>query len=126
MYFAVSGSKSSLIIETLLKNGANPNIISCQRRTLDQAKNDEQESISELLIKYGGQTRVKLEGTKEKELNSTSHEQNTIPISLQTTDELTDIKLMIIQDMLSRGRQNDGDYICQVPCSCLVHSLHTS
>ena len=89
-----------------MKNGANLNVISDKRTPLDVAKNIEQESISELLIKYGGQIRAQLEGTKEKELNSTSHKQNTIPTSLQTTDELTDIKLMIIQDMLSSGRQN--------------------
>ena len=92
LYFAVSGSKSSSIVETFLKNGANPNIISDQRTPLDEANGFEQVNIIEILAKYGGQTRAQLEGIKEKELNSTSHKQNTIPASLQTTDELKTYK----------------------------------
>ena len=92
MLFAVVGSKSFSIVETLLKYGANPNVVVNQRTPLDEANKIIQENISDLLIKYGGQTRALLEGTKEKELSSTSHEQNTVPASLQRTDELTDIK----------------------------------
>ena len=92
LFFAVRGGKSFTIVETLLERNANPNVIANKRTPLDEANDIKQVNIIDLLIKYGGQTRAQLEGTKEKELNSTSHEQNTIPASLQTTDELTDIK----------------------------------
>ena len=88
LFFAVSGSKSSSIVETFLKNGANPNVIADNSTPLDLANGFEQVNIIEILAKYGGQTRAQLEEIKEKELNSTSHEQSTIPLSLQTTDEL--------------------------------------
>ena len=92
LFFAVRGSKSASIVETLLKNGADPNVIAEQRTSLDVANEMKQENVSDLIIKHGGQTRTQLEGTKKKELNSISYEQNTIPVSLQTTDELMDIK----------------------------------
>ena len=88
LFFAVSGSKSSSIVETFLKNGANPNVIADNSTPLDLANGVEQVNIIDLLTKYGGQTRAQLEEIKEKELNSTSHEQSTIPLLLQTTDEL--------------------------------------
>ena len=92
LFFAIRGSKSASITETLLKNGANPDVIAEQRTLLDVANEINQGNISDLIIKYGGQTRAQLEGTKDKKLSSTSHEQNTVPLSLQTTDELMDIK----------------------------------
>ena len=92
LFFAVRGGKSFTIVETLLERNANPNVIANKRTPLDEANDIKQVNISDLLTKYGGQTRAQLEGTKEKELNPISYEQNTIPASLQTTDELTDIK----------------------------------
>ena len=92
LFFAVRGGKSFTIVETLLEQNAYTNVIADKRTPLDEANETKQERISYLLIKYGGQTRARLEGTKEKEPNLTSHKENTIPTSLQTTDELTDIK----------------------------------
>ena len=86
LFFAVRGGKSSTIVD------AKPNVIADKRTPLDDANGIKQVNISDLLTKYGGQTRAQLKGTKEKELNSTSYEQITIPTSLQTIDELTDIK----------------------------------
>ena len=67
LFFAVRGGKSFTIVETLLERNANPNVIADKRTPLDDANYIKQESISELLTKYGGQTREKLERTKEKE-----------------------------------------------------------
>ena len=67
LFFAVRGGKSFTIVETLLERNANPNVIADRRTPLDDANDIKQKTISELLTKYGGQTREKLEGTKEKE-----------------------------------------------------------
>ena len=81
--FAVRGGKSFTIVETLLERNAYPNVIADKRTPLDEANEIKQESISELLTKYGGQTRAKLEGTKEKETKSSFGK------PLQPTHELT-------------------------------------
>ena len=70
LFFAVRGGKSFTIVEVLLERNANPNIIADKKTPLDEANYKNQESISELLTKYGGQTRAKLKGTKEKESKS--------------------------------------------------------
>ena len=67
LFFAVRGAKSFTIVETLLMYGAHPNVIADKGTPLDDANYIKQKSISELLSKYGGQTREKLERTKEKE-----------------------------------------------------------
>ena len=94
LFFAIRGSKSFTIVWTLLKRNANPNVIADKRTPLDEANEIKQESISELLTNYGGQTREKLIGTKEKETRSSLLElsdQNTSVKSLQPTHELTKI-----------------------------------
>ena len=63
LFFAVRGSKSSSIIETLLMYGAHPNIIAVTNKTpLDIAtdinKTFEMDAISKLLIKHGGRTTL--------------------------------------------------------------------
>ena len=66
LFFAVNGGKSFTIVETLLEINANLNVITDKRTPLDHANEIKQESISELLSKYGAQTRGKLEGIMEK------------------------------------------------------------
>ena len=81
LFFAVQGGKSTSIVEILLENGANPNVITAMNRTpLDEANDNKDEAIIELLIKYGGQIASHLEDTKQ------SSEQ-TIKSSLQTSSE---------------------------------------
>ena len=70
LFFAVRGGKSFTIVETLLERNANPNVIADKKTPLDDANYIKQESISKLLSKYGGQTREKVERTKEKESKS--------------------------------------------------------
>ena len=89
LFFAVVGGKSFTIVETLLERNANPNVIADKRTPLDDAKDIEQESISDLLSKYGGQTIAILEGTKEKETKSSFDKINTSYKSLQPTHQLT-------------------------------------
>ena len=57
LFFAVRGGKSLTIVETLLEGNANPNVIADKKTPLDDANYKNQASISELLTKYGGQTR---------------------------------------------------------------------
>ena len=83
LFFAVRGGKSFTIVETLLERNVYPNVIADKRTPLDEANEIKQESISELLTKYGGQTRAKLEGIKEKETKSSFGK------LLQPTHELT-------------------------------------
>ena len=92
LFFAVRGGKSFTIVETLLERNANSNVIANKRTPLDDANEIKQENISELLSKFGGQTRVQLEGTKEKETKSSLlalDELNTSVKPLQPTHELT-------------------------------------
>ena len=60
LFFGVVGGKSSSIVETLLKNSANPNIIVNKKTALDDANEFELEAISHLLTEYGGQTASQL------------------------------------------------------------------
>ena len=64
LFFAVSGSKSSLITGTLLMYGAHPNAIGDNITPLDVA-NDE--TIKELIISCGGQTISQLHEKKKYE-----------------------------------------------------------
>ena len=92
LFFAVRGSKSFTIVKTLLERNANPNVIADKRTLLDEAIDIKQESISDLLSKYGGQTRAQLEGTKENKPNSSLlafNELNTSVKPLQPIHELT-------------------------------------
>ena len=90
LFFAIIGGKSLIIVETLLERNANPNVIVDKRTPLDEANDIKQESICELLTKYGGQTGAKLKGTKEKETKSSLialGELNTSVKQLQPTHE---------------------------------------
>ena len=100
LFFAVKGGQSSLIVETLLMYGANPNIIATTNESpLDVAisvsETFEINAISELLIKYGGQTTLQSQG-RNKSQPKTSFlildELVTTPKSLQATHEATVIK----------------------------------
>ena len=94
LYFAVTGQFTS-IVEMLLENGANPNVIAMNKTPLDKANETEQETIFELLIKYGGQIASHLQDTKQsseqtiKSSSQTSSETMTIATSSLTTSELT-------------------------------------
>ena len=100
LFFAVKRRQSFLIVETLLMCGASPNIITATNETpLDVAisvsKTFEMDAICELLIEYGGQTKLQLQGRNKSEPKSTSltfDELKTTPTSLQTTHEATVIK----------------------------------
>ena len=91
LFFAVRGSKSFSIIETLLTYGAHPNVIADNSTPLDVAN---EETIIELLISYGGQTISQLQGKKKYE---SSDLQSSLPIlgeevtakSSLTTDDIT-------------------------------------
>ena len=78
LYFAISGGQSTLIVEMLLKNDANPNVIVNNETPLNVANKTEQETIIELLIKDGGKTA-----------SQASNETTNIPTSSLTTSELT-------------------------------------
>ena len=93
LFFAVQGSKSSLITETLLMYGAYPNIIAESNTPLDIAIDIKEETISKILINYGGQRRSQLYGKKESEV---SEYRSSLPTSGEevmtkslTTDYLT-------------------------------------
>ena len=66
LFFAIRGSKLSLITETLLIYGGHPNVIADNNTTLDVANNMKEKSISKLLINYGGQTISQLEKEEYK------------------------------------------------------------
>ena len=94
LFFAVSGGKSTSITETLLMYGARPNVIADNSTPLDVAITNKAETISELLISYGGQTISQLQGKKEYKL---SEFQSSLPTlgkeatakSLLTIDDIT-------------------------------------
>ena len=65
LFFAVRDRKSSSITETLLMYGAHPNVIADNSTPLDIANRIKAETISELLISYGGQTISQLQRKKE-------------------------------------------------------------
>ena len=94
LFFAVQGGRSTSIVEMLLKNGANLNVISMNRTPLDEANDNKDEAIIELLIKYGGQIASHLEDTKQsseqtiKSSSQTSSETMTTPTSSLITSEL--------------------------------------
>ena len=91
LFFAVRGSKSSSIVETLLTYGAYPNVIGDNSTPLDVAN---EETIRKLLISYGGQTISELQRKKRYEsselqsLLSTFCE-DVMNNSLLTTDDIT-------------------------------------
>ena len=98
LFFAVKGGQSSLIVETLLIYGASPNVVATTNKTpLDVAisvsETFEMDGISELLIKYGGQT---LQSQRRNESESKSlflaFDELKAITTLQTTDEITDRK----------------------------------
>ena len=66
LFFAVSSSNSSSIIQTLLMYGAHPNVIADNNMPLDVVN---KETIRELLISYGCQTISQLQRKKEYELS---------------------------------------------------------
>ena len=106
LFFAVRGSKSAFIVETLLMYGASPNIIAATNETpLDVAtKDSETFEMDELLIKYGGQTTLQSQGGNKSEPKTsflTFDELKTTPKSLQTTQNMSIIKLF----------ENKGDTI---------------
>ena len=94
LYFAIEGGKSTSIVEMLLENGANPNVIFMNKTPLDVANENEDGTIIELLIKYGGQTASHLQDTKQsseqtiKSSSQTSSETMTIATSSLTISEL--------------------------------------
>ncbi|XP_041378923.1 ankyrin repeat domain-containing protein 50-like [Gigantopelta aegis] len=65
LFFAVREGKSALIVETLLENGANPNVIVSNETPLDVANETELKAIIKLLTKYGGQTASQVQKKKE-------------------------------------------------------------
>ena len=95
LFFAVRGRKSSLITETLLMYGVHPNVIADNSTPLDVAIDINAETISELLIRYGGQRVSQLQRKKEYKLSSEF--QSSLPTlgeelttkSLLTTDDIT-------------------------------------
>ena len=94
LFFAVQGSKSSLITETLLMYGAHPNIIADNNTPLDIAIDIKEEAISEILINYGGQTRSQLLGKKQSEFSELQSSlptlcQEVMTKSLLTIDDIT-------------------------------------
>ena len=91
LFFAVRGGKSTSITETLLMYGAHPNIIADNSTPLDVAITIKAETISELLISYGGQTISQLQGKKEYKL---SEYQSSLP----TLGEETTTKSLLITD----------------------------
>ena len=92
--FAVSSSKLSSITETLLMYGAHPNVIADNCTPLDVAIANKAETISELLISYGGQTISQLQREKnefsklQSSLLTLGEEATTKPI-----DEIRDITM---------------------------------
>ena len=90
LFFAVVGGKSSSIVETLLKNGANPNIIVNMRTPLDDANEFELEAINQLLIEYGGQTASQLQEIELKSslLTSEKLKEKATVMPSQITGEL--------------------------------------
>ena len=95
LFFAVRGGKSTSIVEMLLENGANPNVIFMNETPLDVANENEDGTIIELLIKYGGQIASDLQDTKQsseqtiKSSSQTSSETMTIATSSLTISDLT-------------------------------------
>ena len=86
LFFAVRGSKSALIVETLLMYGASPNNVAIMNATpLDITtgicETFEMDAISRLLIKYGVQTTLQLHGRNKSEPKSSpaSDELQTTP-----------------------------------------------
>ena len=91
LFFAVRGGKSSSITETLLMYGAHPNVIADNNTPLDVAIANKAETISEILISYGGQTRSQLQGGKEYQLLE-------FQSSLPTLDEEATAKSLLTID----------------------------
>ena len=91
LFFAVSGSKSSLITEILLMYGAHSNVIAVNSTPLDVTNEG---AIIELLINFGGLTISQLQRKKEYKLSEfqsslpTLNEEATTK-SLLTTDDIT-------------------------------------
>ena len=111
LFFAVRGSKSALIVETLLMYGASPNNVAIMNATpLDIAtgicETFEMDAIIKLLIKYGGQTTLQLHGRNKSESKSSlaSDELQTTPTSLQTTISLEDTSYII------KRKRNQSEY----------------
>ena len=94
LFFAVKGGKSSLITDTLLMYGAHPNIIIDSHTPLDIAIYMKEETISKILISYGGQTRSQLHGKRKSEFSELRSSlptlgEEVIAKSLLTTDDIT-------------------------------------
>ena len=94
LFFAVQSSKSSLITETLLMYGAHPNIIADNNTPLDIAIDIKEETISKILINYGGQTRSQLHRKKQSEFSELlsslpTLRQEVMTKSLLTIDDIT-------------------------------------
>ena len=120
----MKGGQSSLIVETLLMYGAFPNIITITNETpfdvaISLSKTIEIDAVSELLIKYGGQTALQLQRRNKSEPKSTSltvDELKTTPTSLQTTHEATIMKTFrdkgdTIKRMTKQERLNFSSFI---------------
>ena len=106
LFFSVSGSKSSSIIETLLMYGASPNVIADNSTPLDVTIAIKAETIRELLISYGGQTISQLHRKKEYESSDLQSSLPTLGEELTTKSLLTDgITMYEELSSLSRGRQ---------------------
>ena len=98
LFFAVRGGKSSSITETFLMYGAHPNVIADNSTPLDIVIAINEETISELLISYGGQTISQLQREKEYKF---SELQSSLPTlgeeaaakPLSTIDEIRDITM---------------------------------
>ena len=84
LFFAVSGSKSSLITEILLMYGAHPNVIAVNSTPLDVTNEG---AIIELLINFGGQTKEYKLSEFQSSLPTFNEEATTK--SLLTTDNIT-------------------------------------
>ena len=108
LFFAVRGSKSALIVETLLMYGASPNNIAVINETpLDTAtgicKTFEMDAISRLLIKYGGQTTLQLLGRNKSEPKS-----SLAPDELQTTP--TSSQALEDASYIIKKKRNPSEY----------------
>ena len=91
LFFAVRGSKSALIVDTLLMYGARPNDIAITKTPLDIAtgicETFEMDAIIKLLIKYGGQTTLHERNKSEPKSSLASDELLTTPTSSQTLED---------------------------------------
>ena len=112
LFFAIRGGKDASIVETLLMYGASPNVTTTTNESpLDVAisisETFELDAISELLIKYGGQRKLQLQGRNKSEPKLSFRPSN----KLQTTSTSLQIATLLEDTSYTIKRKTDQSEI---------------